>query len=259
LVPTKLVTDTLANTVGGATTNTHAAARTGQIPSSTLSATDQWTQTWGIAPLIDPDQLRRLRVLYQYGAGQITETEFLCNYPVIQKKPAAGESEIKVEKLTVPVDGTDKTVTVEIGPKEAKPPSTEYRIDCKTSPLKLANPDPAFLNPPGCIICVAYTKKNGKNGGTIIYLEVNKRLQQNWLQHTENLLDIPSNGKVLGHFGRNYLFVTSQDDLGSFYEFSLFVLEATALSATSSTGVSLGKGPPSSSPAFISPPSVLLQ
>jgi hypothetical protein len=62
---TAATTDTVARTFAAAisTATTNSSTRTLPNLGLGLSATDQWTQQWGIAPLTDPDQLRRLRVL----------------------------------------------------------------------------------------------------------------------------------------------------------------------------------------------------
>jgi hypothetical protein len=83
-------TNTAATTFAAATSTTITNTKTGNSPNlgATLTASDQWTQTWALAPLTDTDQLRRLRVLYQFGAGYLNEQDLLCNYPIIQNKPA---------------------------------------------------------------------------------------------------------------------------------------------------------------------------
>lgn len=251
------VTNTAANTLGAtpSTTLTNAAVKTQSNLGATLLGTDQWTQTWGIAPLIDPDQLRRLRVLYQFGAGQISERDLRCNYPIIQMKPGGGSDTSQTAKVTVPVDGANRTVTLELGPSEMPKPKTTYVIDCKSHTYAI-NADPAFLNNPSCVICLP---DHYVAGSQVFHLEVNRRLQNNWLRYSDGPFALPEGAIMLGHYQHKYLYVASKEDLSSFYEFALFVLEATAQSATSATGQSLGKGPPSSAPALLTAPSVILQ
>jgi hypothetical protein len=99
---TNSVTPTIGGPIGaaGTTTLANAAAtplflantRTHLIPNGTfgVSAADQWSQNWTLTPLEDPDQLRRLRALYRFGAGQITKAQFACEYPLVQKAPSSG-------------------------------------------------------------------------------------------------------------------------------------------------------------------------
>jgi hypothetical protein len=242
---TNTVATTVAAAVSTATTNT----ATGNRPNvgAALSATDQWTQTWGVSPLTDPDQLRRLRVLYQFGAGLISRADLLCNYPIIQGK---GDGAAPIGTVTYPTsDGKDITVTIG-GPAKPKP-KTVYKLQCRTGTL-VTHPDPAFLNPPSCIICA------DKSEGTV-YLHVNDRLKNDWLRYSDGPFGVPPGAISLGYHRNRFLYVETPEDLGKFYEFSLFVLEATTQSATSATGQSAGKGSPTKTPAFITGPSILLQ
>jgi hypothetical protein len=242
-------TNTVATTVAAAVTTATTNTATGNRPNvgASLSATDQWTQTWGVSPLTDPDQLRRLRVLYQFGAGLISETDLLCNYPIIQSK---GGGAAPVGTVTYPTsDG--KNVTVTIGDPAKPKPKTVYQLRCQSG-LLVTHPDPAFLNPPGCIICA------DTDEGTI-NLHVNRRLKNDWLRYADGPFGAPNGAISLGYHRNKYLYVDNPEDLAKFYEFSLFVLEATTLSATSATGQSAGKGSPIKTPAFITGPSILLQ
>lgn len=238
-----LATNTIAQT-GLSKTFTNAIANTRGNAGASLNATDQWTQTWGIAPLTDPDQLRRLRILYQFGTDQSDQQDLLCNYPIIQSKPTAAQPVIST--VTYPTsDGKSVTVTIGAPPKAKKP--THYLLDCKTGILEI-HPDPAFLNPPSCIICVDPGEGN-------LYLYVNRRLTNGWLKSTNNPFTIPPGAIQLGFYQNMFLYVETQEDLTHFYEFSLFILEATTQSATSATGQSAGKGSPTTTaPLLLAPP-----
>jgi hypothetical protein len=114
-------------------------------------------------PVQDPDQLRRLRLLYQYGAQQITALEVLCHYP-IPEIPDKPETTADAKAKDKP-DDADKD-------KNQKPKKVYIRgerpyscVDIATRPSALVkrmligpNPDPAFLKPPGCVLC-AYPNK----------------------------------------------------------------------------------------------------
>jgi hypothetical protein len=123
---------------------------------ATLGATIEDTSTWNVSPIQDPEQLKRLQLLYQYGAGKITASDLLCLYP-IPEKPEAGE----------PAKGD---------PKVKKPPSpkkyyirAQYAETCKNvsgnteffAPRMLlgTNPDIAFMLPPVCILCAYPTRQ----------------------------------------------------------------------------------------------------
>ncbi len=88
LQATTSVANTVAATLSGTTTHT-ALSPNGTF---TLGASDQWSQNWSISPLQDPDQLRRLRAIYRFGAGLIDRAELACEYPLIQKAAGGGGS-----------------------------------------------------------------------------------------------------------------------------------------------------------------------
>lgn len=263
-------TNTLATTMAAATsmtvTNQNTSTRTNM--GFTLAATDQWTQTWGLSPLTDPDQLRRLRVLYQFGAGYLTRQELLCNYPIIGKKDGGGQA-----SATGPASGiiyptiNGKDVTVTFGaPKEKA--QVRYVVYCKSGTLEI-KADPAFLNPPSCVICADPSDKyvvgldacdrDKQRKRDDICLHVNHRLRNGWLKSASNLTDLPDGAISLGTHHSRHLYVQSMDDLESFYEFSLFILEATTQVATSATGQSAGKGSASKTAPLLGPPAILLQ
>jgi hypothetical protein len=112
-----------------------------------VSAADQWSQNWTLTPLEDPDQLRRLRTLYRFGAGQITRTQFACEYPLVQKAPSSGGT--SSQSVNVYVGGVNSSV--QSSENKATPNLTYTKELCGTR--NVATPDPAFLKPPGCIFC----------------------------------------------------------------------------------------------------------
>ncbi|HEY8096243.1 MAG TPA: hypothetical protein VIE65_09185 [Methylobacter sp.] len=108
-------------------------------PNGTVGLTvgDQWSQNWTLAPLEDPDQLRRLRALYRFGAGNTDKKQLACEYPLVQLAQGAGAP----------------------SQSDAKQPSSgssyEYAsyITSACAPITIGTPDPAFLKPPACVIC----------------------------------------------------------------------------------------------------------
>jgi hypothetical protein len=64
-----------------------------------VSGTVEATENWNVVPVQDPDQLRRLRLVYQYGAGQISANDLLCWYPIPQipaKAQSDGKSDLQI-------------------------------------------------------------------------------------------------------------------------------------------------------------------
>jgi hypothetical protein len=155
---TNSVTPTIGGPIGaaGTTTLANAAAtplflantRTHLIPNGTfgVSAADQWSQNWTLTPLEDPDQLRRLRALYRFGAGQITKAQFACEYPLVQKVPSSGTA--GGQAVNVYVGGASSSI--QSGDKAT--PSLKYTKDACGN-TNVGTPDPAFLKLPGCIFC----------------------------------------------------------------------------------------------------------
>ena len=262
-------TTTLATSTSNTLTKTFTGNRTNAGLS--LAGTDQWTQTWGVSPLTDPDQLRRLRVLYQFGAGYLTREELLCNYPLIQKKDNSSQTG-STAPVSVTYPTTDgKTATVQVGaPPAEKKDKTIYKLICKGHELEF-EPDPAFLNPPSCVICAdpsrAYStnmdecdKKYPRDANShVVCLHLNHRLQNGWLKVAEAPFGAPAGAISLGLYRGKTLYVTSVDDLEQFYEFSLFVLEATTQSATSATGQSAGKGTATKTAPLLLAPAPMLE
>jgi hypothetical protein len=243
---------TVANTAATAlaapptTTITNASTLTRANAGLSVAASDQWSQTWGIVPVTDPEQLRRLRVLYQYGASQIDQRDLQCNYATIVGKDTAPS---ELGSVIVPAIDGKKTVTVIIGPSGKQKQKVSYWVwDCVKGHIGQkeirgwlqVKADPAFLNDPSCVLCISdeYPPFPAPDGsGSRGYLLVaNRRLKTDWLHSSSSPLGLPSDAIVLGYFRNKYLYVTSNDDLNHFYEFSLFILEATAQSASSATG-----------------------
>jgi hypothetical protein len=69
-------------------------------------------ENWNVNPVQDPEQLRRLQLLYQYGAKLITAQRVLCLYPVpeLPEKAAAGKSDLQT--LETPSSGQNRRETL---------------------------------------------------------------------------------------------------------------------------------------------------
>jgi hypothetical protein len=127
------VTPSLSTSTAGTTTSTSRSI-VGASGNVGGSVTD--TDTWDTIFLQDPQQYRRLRLLYQYGAHQISWGDLACQYPI---------PELPAQQSTTP---TRRYVRVlGQGAKEF--------IGCRPPNVVLVgdNPDPAFLSFPNCIIC----------------------------------------------------------------------------------------------------------
>jgi hypothetical protein len=146
-----------------------------------------------VNPVQDPEQLRRLQLLYRYGAGKITAQDVLCLYPIpeLPEKNAANKSDLQTladaikraeQKQEPPTpDGTKQQSKK---PNANKPdadnpdgtpaPKTvyirgEFPFSCYNEAgqpekrvrwmLVGSNPDTAFLRPPGCVLCAFPNKQ----------------------------------------------------------------------------------------------------
>jgi hypothetical protein len=147
-----------------------------------LSATDQWNQTYTITPVTDTDQLRRLRILFQYVTRQLVDNplgdppqtdtkEFESLYPIIEVSGAGTTN--PATTLTITVDG--KPVSVKqandqpdkvkqtyvrrtyrwspCNPSDSSPDCTAGKIKFDGYTWILVTPDITFIKQPGCILC----------------------------------------------------------------------------------------------------------
>jgi hypothetical protein len=250
------LTTTLANSAAApgffATTKTHL------NPNSTLSVSvgDQWSQNWTLTPLSDPDQLRRLRALYRFGAGWTNRPKLACEYPVVQKT-GGGNGTSSSQTVNVYVNGAKADKDANNGGGNDL---TAYTVDeCEiervvklkttiagkpvvkeitvTSNKTIREVDPAFVTLPSCILC-DYQSDH--------HLVVNKSLTNGWLWKPEQ--PTPFGDPVrIGHIGDPELYLAPNEFCDvqcsekEFSDFVLFVLEATLQSAAGSGG---GKGSP---------------
>jgi hypothetical protein len=250
---TNAVTPTLGGAIGPSLTTTlvnsaaapgfFATTKTHLNPNSTVSvsAGDQWSQNWTLTPLSDPDQLRRLRALYRFGAGLTDKSRLACEYPLVQKAGGSGASSSPT--VNVYINGGKADVQKGGGHDETvytvKECEIEVVIKGKTvsKSKTVSQVDAAFVKFPGCILCDI-----GNNT-----LVVNEALTNGWLWQPGQ--SSPYGDPVrLGHIGDPdlYLVPTTFCDIKcsekEFSDFVLFVLEATLQSASSGSGG--GKGSP---------------
>jgi hypothetical protein len=111
-------------------------------PAMTLgvSGNVQNQDSWNATFIQDPEQLQRLRLLYQYGAHQISAFDLLCSYPVPQRANQQQANGVKRRYVRVVVSGS-----------RASSCHPEYGLN--NAFLVGEDPDPAFLAYPNCIIC----------------------------------------------------------------------------------------------------------
>jgi hypothetical protein len=236
-------TTTVANSAAAplffATTQSHV------LPNGTIgaSAGDQWSQNWTLTPLEDPDQLRRLRALYRFGAGITNRQGLACEYPLILK--SSGGSASTSQTVNVFINGTKADSESKKSTDDSKEP---YILsDCPSVTFAGSQqPDPAFLKPPGCVIC------DYKNDHKLV---VNRLLSNEWLLNP--FAAPPLVAFKLGNYrGQNLYLVPSMSDACSsdgldplrcsqreYSDFVLLILEATLQSTSSGAG----KGSPQKS------------
>jgi hypothetical protein len=100
----------IATTIGTTSTSatvTNSTITTRPATTTSLSATATNTDYWNTSFLQDPEQLRRLSLLYQYGAGQITAAHLLCTYPIPEK--SQNQKNLTLDPLTLsePISDVD--------------------------------------------------------------------------------------------------------------------------------------------------------
>lgn len=168
------VTNILALTTAPAgltSATTHQAQTAGK--SLGISGTDQWNQTYSLSPVIDPDQLRRLRLLYQYVTRQLlvgdnaknperTPTkEFEALFPIIETSGSKGGGSAPETTLTI-TEGR-RTITLKQGGTAASVSDCPVYVRRTFAPprnglfdgysLAVVSPDVTFIKQPGCILC----------------------------------------------------------------------------------------------------------
>jgi hypothetical protein len=184
------------------TTTTNIGANQRVDSTAGVSGVMEDLENWNIYPVIDPEQLRRLQVLYQYGAGYITAEDVLCLYPVPQLPEKTQENKSDLQTLADAIlrvkekRDQDRNKPDTSKPDTSKPDANKPKTDAEKPKLYIRgefprscfnfakrpikrvermfvglHPDPAFLKPPGCILC-AFPNEEFKatiQPGQIIY------------------------------------------------------------------------------------------
>jgi hypothetical protein len=147
-------------------------------------------QNYTLSPTIDPDQLRRIRSIYQYITGYMSEYDFESDYPIIEAAASSGS----VGNAPTLVSGSFAGSPFEVkigGPlpmQYPQPAPTVYvrRACAKSVGLRcieyiypIIRPDLTFIKPPGCVMCDYGTRLRSIKPGTpdnVILLQKNYRL-----------------------------------------------------------------------------------
>jgi hypothetical protein len=257
------VTTSLANSATAPLFN--ARTHSSVLPNGTfgLNTGDQWSQNWTLTPMEDPDQLGRLRALYRFGAGASDQHGLACEYPLVQKAQGTGTAQSS-QTVNVYVSGTKaESEKPKPAPNARGNNETQYKIhNCpERDSVDIGQPDPAFLRPPGCVIC--NYKDNDNAEGLVpkplsVWLEVNRSLSNRWLWNPTR--PFPQDAVLLGRHGGQDLYLTPHEPIKSrgcvqqrqiiltplecsekeYSDFVLFVLQATL----QSTSGAAGKGTP---------------
>jgi hypothetical protein len=150
------------NTIGTSSTSTTITgsnAVTRPATTTSLSGNVSSTDSWITSFLQDPQQLRRLSYLYQYGASQLSSADLLCRYPIPeQSKNQQQQNSIGQQPASGP-----KLRYVRVVAQPGPNPYALGIISChpgsNVAVLVGNNPDPAFLHFPDCIICAIPDKR----------------------------------------------------------------------------------------------------
>jgi len=137
--------------------------------STNVAGTASNTDSWNIQLVQDPEQLRRLRLLYQYGAHEIEARDVLCEYPVPQlpqqSENAAKGKQAQAPKrryirtrytisLTIPSLKDTRMVRAKFDSGSGLSQTCPWGGYGKNFAVMIGeNPDPAFLNFPNCVLC----------------------------------------------------------------------------------------------------------
>jgi len=241
---------TAATTIARAVAASPSTTTTTQTTSSLASATattqlqDQWSQSWAYDPVISGDELRRLRLIYKYGLGLISDGDFIRGYPLIEKPQTiaysgGGDSgQIYNDPVYCPniglraSTGTTEDVTrkQQSGPGAAK---------CASISINIQIPDEHFLHEPSCIVCIGDHKIYTLRAAEYVNPSLSA-LHGGWLIVDPEEIS-PPDTKFLGFYAKHRLYVR-QRDLEKLAEFTLFVLSATEQSEAAPTSSSSGAG-----------------
>lgn len=177
--PTTTLTQTAASLTTGKTLAT--AAR-----GISLTAQAQWNQTYTLTTVDDPDQLRRLRSIYQFVTGHMDYRDFESDYPIIEVSGSSGSSSSNPTIVSGSFAGSPFKVTIG-GNNPPKGPTYVRRACLRADKAKCIvytwisiKPDKTFIQKPGCILCDYGYHPPGYPDQNAIALEKNVKLQQGW-------------------------------------------------------------------------------
>jgi hypothetical protein len=178
---------TTTNTLAASLTRASSFGITDTNKGLTVGASDTWTQTWSLDPVNDPDELRRLQVLYRYVTKHLADgvyyegqplsdgavdALFECTYPIIQTTDTStavgsgatgagtGNSNTSTTVTIDPKSGSYTIKNQSVKPPPSPPTAKYVRRTCSIINDTLVsiqyvqvNPDKTFVTPPGCIMC----------------------------------------------------------------------------------------------------------
>jgi hypothetical protein len=244
-------TATLMRAATATTTNTS----TLQTGSSTfgLSATDSWNQSWGYAPITDPDRLKRLQALYRYAVQWSDDADgvvrFVANFPLVYKsvsynKPLCLRDMTNSSKNGLMKDSSSLDLDLAAKPQPTATPSSGQIQVCATAAgtstqgvshgatsttFARQTPDEHYLGGPTCIVCRSphgHTINPLFRGGWLRWQDLSGGYVRPNRQPQEG--DLP-----LGQAG-HYVFYVNPKDAQRFVDFSVAVLSATTVGGSAS-------------------------
>jgi len=252
----------ITRTISGSPSIAAETQSTGSVAAASLTTTasDAWSQSWAYEPIIDGDELRRLRALYAYALGNIGDSKFMDEYPLVRKSQALSYATVKANGRLNPYcpdlglkssQTSTKTETVtDLSSKKATTTTTTVNralpSDCDKVAIQIQIPDDQFLHEPSCIICMEgkYHGKYDVYSGPDTKLAINYKLRESlhggWLLN-ESSSDL-SDAIMLGRFGHHTLYIRPEDQW-KLSEFTLFVLTATAQSTVGTAAAAAGSQP----------------
>lgn len=166
----------------------------------------QRVTNYTISPINDPDMLRRMRSVYQYATGYLSQFDFESDYPIIQVSAvAAAPASSSISPTIVSGKIGANPFNVAIGPPppgSPPPPGTPKKIqyfrrvcvapskekfgECGQYDFAPIKPDTTFVNLPGCIMCDLSNELSSKSTPTTIAIV----LQKNPKLWGRNCLDV---------------------------------------------------------------------
>ena len=197
---------------------------TNAAPGLGIQVTDAWNQSWTMVPANSANQLRRLRILYQFATGTLP-----------RRDPARELTEKEAERQFL-CDYAIQSLAVQ---PESPGGNVRYRVDdCLDSSgsmtTRLFYADPSFTQGPNCVVCIEDLHEKSPRP------HLNPALKYHFVrgtaEKTDDMVRLGSHsgtefyvcGSVSGACG----FVSGQrpfDGRRAFSDFVLFVHEAMSL------------------------------